>query len=156
MEIILLKDVEHVGMAKSLVKVKAGHARNYLIPQGLAIVANKANKNSLMQEIALQTERASKLLDEAKALAQTMSAKTLKVAAKAGTSGKIFGSVSTIQLAKSINEAFGIELNRKQIKLPDDVKMLGTYTATVNLHKEVTAPVKFEVYDDKDDKQEEA
>ncbi len=154
MEIILLKDVEHVGMAKSLVKVKAGHARNYLIPQGLAIVANKANKNSLMQEISLQKERAAKLLEEAKALAESMASKTIKVAAKAGTSGKIFGSVSTIQLAKTINEAFNIDINRKHIKLPEDVKMLGTYTATVHLHKEVLASVKFEVYDDKNDNAE--
>ena len=156
MEIILLKDVEHVGMAKSLVTVKAGYARNYLIPQGLAIVANKANKNSLMQEIALQKERAAKLLEEAKALAEKMAAQTVKVAAKAGTSGKIFGSVSTIQLAKVFGEAFGIELNRKQIKIGNDVKMLGTYTANVSLHKDVFAAVKFEVYDDKNDAAEEA
>ena len=154
MEIILLKDVEHVGMAKSLVSVKAGYARNYLIPQGLAIVANKANKNSLMQEITLQKERAAKLLDEAKALAEKMGSRSVKVPAKAGTSGKIFGSVSTIQLAKLFSEAFGIELNRKQIKITDDVKMLGTYTANVMLHKDVFASVKFEVYDDKDDVKE--
>jgi large subunit ribosomal protein L9 len=154
MEIILLKDVEHVGMAKSLVSVKAGYARNYLIPQGLAIVANKANKNSLMQEIALQKERAAKLLEEAKALAEKMGSRSVKVPAKAGTSGKIFGSVSTIQLAKLFSEAFGIELNRKQIKITDDVKMLGTYTASVALHKDVFASVKFEVYDDKDDVKE--
>ncbi|MCH2022680.1 MAG: 50S ribosomal protein L9 [Saprospiraceae bacterium] len=152
MEIILLKDVEHVGMAKSLVNVKAGHARNYLIPQGLAIVANEANKNSLMQEIIQQKERAAKILEEAKALAEQLNQTTLKVPAKAGTSGKIFGSVSTIQMSKILHETFGVEINRKDIKLPEDVKMLGTYTATVILHKELHATVKFEVFDDKEEK----
>lgn len=149
MDIILLKDVEHVGLAKSLVSVKAGYGRNYLIPQGLAIVANKANKNSLKQEIVQQEERAAKIIAEAKELAATISEKTLRIAAKAGTSGKIFGSVSNVQLANAIKDTLGIELDRKNIKLPDDVKVLGTYTAKIVLHKEVTAMVKFEVYDDK-------
>ncbi|MDC0231082.1 50S ribosomal protein L9 [Aureispira] len=152
MEIILLKDVEHVGMAKSLVNVKAGHARNYLIPQGLAIVANKANKNSLMQEIMQQKEKAAKILEEAKVLAEKLTQTTLKVPAKSGTSGKIFGSISTIQLSKILKETFGIEVNRKDIKLPEDVKMLGTYSATIMLHKELHATVKFEVFDDKEEK----
>ena len=83
MDIILLKDVEHVGLAKSLVSVKAGYARNYLIPQGMAIVANKANKNSLMQEIAQQEERAAKILEEAKVIAEKIVTAPLKIAAKA-------------------------------------------------------------------------
>lgn len=149
MEIILLKDVEHIGLAKALVSVKAGYARNYLIPQGLAIVANKANKNSLMQEILQQEERAKKILDEAKELAATLASKTLKIAAKAGTSGKIFGSVSNVQLVNALKDMFSIEIDKKKIKLPEEVKMLGTYTATINLHREVPASVKFEVYDDK-------
>lgn len=151
MEIILLKDVEHIGLAKALVSVKAGYARNYLIPQGLAIVANKANKNSLKQEILQQEERAQKILDEAKELATTLASKTLKIAAKAGTSGKIFGSVSNVQLVNAFKDTFGIEIDKKKIKLPEEVKMLGTYTATVALHREVPASVKFEVYDDKDE-----
>lgn len=151
MEIILLKDVEHIGLAKALVSVKAGYARNYLIPQGLAIVANKANKNSLMQEILQQEERAQKILDEAKELAATLATKTLKIAAKAGTSGKIFGSVSNVQLVNVLKDTCGIEIDKKKIKLPEEVKMLGTYTAVIALHKEVSASVKFEVYDDKDE-----
>ncbi|WMX16460.1 MULTISPECIES: 50S ribosomal protein L9 [unclassified Aureispira] len=151
MEIILLKDVEHIGLAKALVTVKAGYARNYLIPQGLAIVANKANKNSLKQEILQQEERAQKILDEAKELATTLASQTLKIAAKAGTSGKIFGSVSNVQLVNALKDTFGVEIDKKKIKLPEEVKMLGTYTAVVALHKEVSASVKFEVYDDKDE-----
>lgn len=155
MEIILLKDVQHVGLAKSLVKVKAGYARNYLIPQGLAIVANKANKNSLMQEIAQQEERAAKILAEAKATAEKLAETTLKIPAKAGTSGKIFGSVSTIQLANVIKEVHGLEIDRKSIKLPEEVKMLGTYAAKVSLHVKVQATVNFTVFDDKEETTEE-
>ena len=151
MEIILLKDVEHVGLASALVSVKAGYARNYLIPQGLAIVANKANKNSLMKKIKQQEERAAQMLADAKELAAKMGESSLKIAAKAGTSGKIFGSVTNVQIAASLKETFGIDVDRKNIKLPEEVKMLGTYTANIALHKEVLAPVKFEVYDDKEE-----
>ena len=156
MDIILLKDVEHVGLAKSLVTVKAGYARNFLIPRKLAIVANKANKNSLMQEIQQQEERAAKILVEAKELAVKLSDKTLRIAAKAGTSGKIFGSVSNVQIANAIKDTLGIELDRKNIKLPDEIKMIGTYTAKIVLHKEVMASVRFEVFDDKATTTEEA
>ncbi len=149
MEIILLKDVEHLGLAKSLVTVKAGFARNFLIPEGLAIVANKSNKNSLMQEINQQKEKAAKVLEEAKIFASKLADTTLKIPAKAGTSGKIFGSVSSVQISKVILETLGVEVNRKDIKLPEEVKMLGTYTANVFLHKELNASVKFEVFDDK-------
>jgi len=149
MEIILLKDVEHVGLKNGLVSVKAGYARNYLIPQGLAIVANKANKNSLMQSIKQQEERVAQMVTEAKELAEKLSTATLKIPAKAGTSGKIFGSVTNVQIAAALNDTFSINVDRKNIKLPEEVKMLGTYTANISLHKEVLAPVKFEVYDDK-------
>lgn len=149
MEIILLKDVEHVGLAKALVTVKAGYARNYLIPQGLAIVANKANKNSLRQEILQQEERAAKILEEAKELAADLATKTLDIAVKAGTSGKIFGSVSNVQLVNALKDQFGVEIDKKKIKLPEEVKMLGVYTAILNLHKEVQAPLKFKVDDDR-------
>lgn len=149
MEIILLKDVEYVGLANSIVEVKAGYARNYLIPQGLAIVANKRNKNILTQQIRLQEERAAKLLEEAKELAVKVTGATLRIAAKAGTSGKIFGSVTNVQVVQALNEALGLELNRKAVKISGEVKMLGDYSANVTLHKDVLAPVKFVVFDDK-------
>jgi large subunit ribosomal protein L9 len=151
MEIILLKDMDNLGLAKSVVSVKAGYARNYLIPQGFAIIANRANLNSLKQEIQLQEERAQKILDEANELAAKFAESTLKIPAKSGTSGKIFGSISSVQIAKAIQDTFDMEIDRKKIKLPSEVKMLGTYTAFVTLHKEVHAEMKFEVYDDKED-----
>lgn len=151
MEIILLKDMDNLGLAKSVVSVKAGYARNYLIPQGFAIIANRANLNSLKQEIQLQEERAQKILDEANELAAKFAESTLKIPAKSGTSGKIFGSISSVQIAKAMQDTFGLEIDRKKIKLPSEVKMLGTYTAFVTLHKEVHAEMKFEVYDDKEE-----
>jgi large subunit ribosomal protein L9 len=151
MEIILLKDMDNLGLAKSVVSVKAGYARNYLIPQGFAIIANRANLNSLKQEIQLQEERAQKILDEANELAAKFAESTLKIPAKSGTSGKIFGSISSVQIAKAIQDTFDMEIDRKKIKLPSEVKMLGTYTAFVTLHKEVHAEMKFEVYDDKEE-----
>lgn len=151
MEIILLKDMDNLGLAKSVVSVKAGYARNYLIPQGFAIIANRANLNSLKQEIQLQQERAQKILDAANELAAKFAESTIKIPAKSGTSGKIFGSISSVQIAKAIQDTFDMEIDRKKIKLPSEVKMLGTYTAFVTLHKEVHAEMKFEVYDDKEE-----
>ena len=143
--------MDNLGLAKSVVSVKAGYARNYLIPQGFAIIANRANLNSLKQEIQLQEERAQKILDEANELAAKFAESTLKIPAKSGTSGKIFGSISSVQIAKAIQDTFDMEIDRKKIKLPSEVKMLGTYTAFVTLHKEVHAEMKFEVYDDKEE-----
>ena len=148
MEIILLQDIDNLGLANSVVTVKAGYARNYLIPQGKAIVANTPNKNSLMVQIKQQEERAAQLLQEQKAAAEKLESNTIKIAAKAGTSGKIFGSVNAIQLVAAIKESLDIDLDKKVVKMPAEVKSLGNYTATVNLSKEVSCTVKFDVYDD--------
>ena len=148
MEIILLQDIDNLGLANSVVTVKAGYARNYLIPQGKAIVANTPNKNSLMVQIKQQEERAATLLQEQKATAEKLESNTIKIAAKAGTSGKIFGSVNAIQLVAAIKESLDIDLDKKGVKMPAEVKSLGNYTATVNLSKDVSCTVKFDVYDD--------
>ena len=104
MEIILLQDIDNLGLANSVVTVKAGYARNYLIPQGKAIVANTSNKNSLMVQIKQQEERAALLLQEQRSLAEKLESTTIRIAAKAGTSGKIFGSVNAIQLVAAIKD----------------------------------------------------
>lgn len=148
MEIILLQDIDNLGLANSLVTVKAGYARNYLIPQGKAIVANTSNKNSLMVQIKQQEERAAQLLQEQRDLAEKLESTTIRIAAKAGTSGKIFGSVNAIQLVAAIKETLGVDVNKKGVKMPAEVKSLGAYNASVNLGKEVVCTVKFDVYDD--------
>jgi len=148
MEIILLKNVIKLGLANSVVSVKPGYARNFLIPQGMAIEASTRNRNILQQKISQQQERASKLLEEARELAVRLTATPLRIAAKAGTSGKIFGSVTNVQIGQAIEQALSLELDRRSINIVEEVKMLGSYTAKVHVHPEVFATVTFEVYDD--------
>jgi large subunit ribosomal protein L9 len=149
MEIILMKDVENLGYSNTLVKVKPGYARNFLIPQGFAIVANKVNKEALTVQIKAQEERIRQMMAENAALTEKLEATTIKIATKAGTSGKIFGSVSYVHIANAVREKFGIELDKKKIRMPEEIKMLGKYTCEVILMKEVKpAKVTFEVYND--------
>lgn len=149
MEIILMKDVENLGYANTLVKVKPGYARNFLIPQGIAIVANKKNKETLMDQIQAQEERIRKMMAENAVLTEKLEGTVLKIATKAGTSGKIFGSVSYVHIANILRELYGLELDKKKIRMPEEVKMLGKYTCELVLMKEVRpAKVTFEVYND--------
>lgn len=148
MEIILLKDVDNVGDKHTIVKVKDGFGRNYLIPQGLALVANSTNRRKLNEIIRLDELQESKRLDVYQEMANKLAGATLRIGAKAGTSGKIFGSVNNSQLAAAIKEQFELEIERRKIEIPEEVKTLGTYTANINLHKEVKATVTFEVVED--------
>ena len=148
MEIILLKDVDNVGDKHTIVKVKDGFGRNYLIPRGLALVANSTNRRKLKEIIRLDELQESKRLDVYQEMANKLAGATLRIGAKAGTSGKIFGSVNNSQLAAAIKEQFELEIERRKIEIPEEVKTLGTYTANINLHKEVKATVTFEVVED--------
>jgi large subunit ribosomal protein L9 len=148
MEIIMLQDVEKVGDKHSLVKVKDGYGRNYLIPKGLAIIANKANKSRLDEMLKQDAAKEAKRVDTYKEMAAKLTGKTLKIAAKAATTGKIFGSVSTVQIAQALKDQLGIEVERKKISLPEEVKNLGTYSADIIFHPDVPATVAFEVVED--------
>ena len=145
MEIILLHDVEHVGYKHELVTVKDGYGRNYLIPQGLALIANGANKARLKELQRREESMEAKRLGEYQEMAAKLDGQVLKIGAKAGTSGKIFGSVTTIQVANALKEQFDLDVERRKVQLPDDVKELGTYKMVLNLHKEVQPEVTFEV-----------
>ncbi len=145
MEIILLKDVDRVGYKHEVVTVKNGYGRNYLIPQKLAVIANPTNMKKLEALRAEEEAKEAARLDEYKALASQLEGKTLKVGVKAGTSGKIFGSVTNIQIANAIKEQLGVDIERRKIVLPTDVKEVGTYAADINLHKEVSFPLDFEL-----------
>jgi large subunit ribosomal protein L9 len=145
MEIILLKNIEKVGTKFDIVNVKAGYGRNYLIPQKLAIVANERNRNNLESFKRQEAAKLGKRLDEFKAVADKLQGQVLKMEVKAGTSGKIFGSVTNIQLARALKEQLEIEVDRHSILLPENVKMLGTYTASLDLHPEVDAKFDFVV-----------
>ncbi len=145
MEIILKKDLKGLGYKNDIVKVKNGYGRNFLIPQGVAVLATDSNKKMQAEEIKQSSFKEQKLRTEATATATKLSEVTVKVGAKAGESGKIFGSVTNIQLAEALKKA-GYDLERKNIEMNEDaIKTLGAYTAKVRLFKEISATINFEV-----------
>lgn len=148
MEIILLQDIENVGDKHTIVKVKDGFGRNYLIPRGMALVANDTNRRKLAELVRVDDARENKRLDFYRDIATQLAGITLRIGAKSGTSGKIFGSVTNVQLAAAIKDQLNIDIERRKISIPEEVKTLGMYTADINLHKEVQATVNFEVKED--------
>ena len=138
MEIILIQDVERLGNADDIVSVKNGYARNYLIPQKKAIAATETAKKILAENTKQRAHKETKLREEAQAIAEQLANKKITIGAKVSSSGKIFGSVNTIQIAEAINKK-GFEIDRKQIKLPtDSIKEVGSYTADIKLYKDVS------------------
>ena len=145
MDIILQEDIDQLGSKNDIVSVKTGYARNFLIPQGKAIAATESARKIVAEVIRQQSHKAAKALEAAQGVVESLNKLNVKIGAKAGESGKIFGSVNNIQLAEAI-QAAGYDVERKQIKLSDDtIKELGTYEATVKVHKDAVATVKFEV-----------
>ncbi|MEL7020829.1 MAG: 50S ribosomal protein L9 [Bacteroidota bacterium] len=145
MDIILLENVDKVGEKFDVVTVKDGYARNYLIPQKMALIANHTNMRRLEDYRHREAKREEAMLSEYQAMAKQLEGKVLKIGAKAGTSGKIFGSVTALQIANALRDQLEIDIPRRKVELPDDVKMLGSYKATLKLHREVTPEVEFEV-----------
>lgn len=145
MEIILLKDVEKLGYKHDIVTVKNGYGRNYLIPQGMAVIANVTNKGKLDTIIADIESKETAKLDDYKALAEKLGGQTIKIGVKAGTSGKIFGSVTNIQVANALVEQYQSEIERKKIILDENIKEVGTYEVVLQLHKEVSATMNIEL-----------
>jgi len=140
MEIILNEDIDKLGYKNDIVDVKPGYARNYLIPQGMAKVANEPNKKMLRENLRQASHKTEKIKQDAENLSRQLEATNVSVTTKVGTSGKIFGSVNTQHIAKALKEK-GFDIDRKKIKLNEDIKYLGTYTAEVDLHKEVKATI---------------
>ena len=145
MEVILLKDVEKLGDRHEIVTVKGGYGRNFLIPQKMAIVANAINVKKLDEIKAKEAAELAKRLGEFQAIAERLKGEVLTIGAKAGTTEKIFGSVTNIQIAQALKDQLDIEIDRKKISLPEEVKELGTYTAMADLHPEVDCQIHFEV-----------
>jgi len=148
MEIILLKDIDSLGERHEVVKVKPGYARNYLIPGKLALTANATNRAKLEKLRADEASHEADRITDFKALAAKLEGQTLRIGAKAGTTGKIFGSVTNVQIVKALKDQMGIEVIRKKVELPEEVKVLGQYTAIVNFHPEVQSRVQFEVVEE--------
>lgn len=145
MEVILKKDVDRLGYKDELVKVKNGYARNFLIPQKLAVLATESAKKVLAENVKQRAHKEEKIKGEAEAIALQIEKLAIKVGAKAGEKGKIFGSVNNIQLAEALKEA-GFEIDRKKIVLQSDaIKNLGAYEAVITLHKNVKVNLNFEV-----------
>ncbi|MEM9258773.1 MAG: 50S ribosomal protein L9 [Bacteroidota bacterium] len=145
MKVIMLKDVDKVGDKHEVIEVKAGFGRNYLLPRGLAILANKSNMGRLNEMIRREEAQEQKRLDVYQAIAGQLKGQTLKVGAKAGTSGRIFGSITQLQVKNHLQEQFGVEVERKKIVLPEEAKELGEYTLTLKLHPEVIHEMTMEV-----------
>ncbi len=145
MDIILLKDLDKVGDKYQVVTVKDGYGRNYLIPQKMAVIANATNMKKLDDLKAKEEAERAARLSEFQEVANKLVGQTLRIGAKSGTSGKIFGSITSIQLASALKEQFGVEIERRRVNLPEDISTLGTYTAVLDLHPEVQANVDFEV-----------
>ena len=145
MDVILLQTIDKLGDKHEVVTVKNGYGRNYLIPQKKALIANDTNMRRLEDLKKREERRELKMSDHYKAMAEGLEGKVLKIGAKAGAEGKIFGSVTAIQIASAMKDQLGIELERRKITIPDEVKVVGTYTADLNLHPEVQAKVNFEV-----------
>jgi large subunit ribosomal protein L9 len=146
MEIILKKDVAGVGYKNDLLTVKDGFGRNYLIPQGLAIVATESEKKQLSELKKQQAFKEEKVKNEALDIAKAIENVELKIAVKAGTSGKVFGSVNNVMVANAIKEQKNLEIDRKKIILDEShIKEVGKYKAVIKLHKEVSIEVDLDV-----------
>jgi large subunit ribosomal protein L9 len=145
MQIILIKDVDNLGAAHELVDVKPGYARNYLIPQKYAIEASGSNLKVLEERRKQLQKREEKLMAQIAEVRKVLGESPVKLGAKIGTSGKIFGSVTAIQLARAIREQKGYEIDRRRISIVDEVKETGTYKAQIDFGKENVVELEFEV-----------
>ena len=147
MEVILKQDVPNLGYTNEKVNVKPGYGRNFLIPQGIAILATETNKKILAENLKQKTHKEDKVRNEAEELAKGLKDLTVKIGAKAAESGKIFGSVNAIQIAQALKDQFKFDIDRKKIHVDGEhIKELGTYKAHIILHKEVQLDINFEVF----------
>jgi large subunit ribosomal protein L9 len=144
MEIILLQDIKNLGYKNEIVKVKNGFANNYLIPNGMAIIATASNKKVQAENMKQQAYKEDRVRNEAEALREKINGLHLKVAAKASSTGKIFGSVNNIMVAEALREQHEIDIDRKKIHF-ESVKEVGTFKATIMIFKDVEAEFTCEV-----------
>ncbi len=146
MDIILKEDIKGLGYKNDIVSVKPGYGRNYLIPQGFAIIANKANTKMIEENVRQAAHKAEKVKADAQEIADKLSGLTLEIKTKAGESGKIFGAITALQVSDALTEK-GFNIDRKKISL-GSIKEVGEHTAEVDLHKEIKTEVKLNVVGD--------
>ncbi len=148
MEVILRQDVENLGFANDVVKVRDGYARNFLLPRGLAVSATTSERKQLAETMKQRAHKEAKVKAEAEKFAGMLVDKTIKIGAKVGEKGKIFGSVNTIMLADAF-KMLGVEIDRKHIKLKGEaIKTVGKYEAEVVFHRDVIKQIPFEVVEE--------
>jgi len=144
MKIILKEDIKKIGKMGQIVDVANGYARNYLVPKGLAVEASTKNLRSLEHERKIIQEKAKKLKDSAQDIASRISSMTLTIKAKAGEEEKLFGSVTTMDIAEALlNE--GLEIDKKKISLEEPIKRLGSYSVQIKLHSDVSVPLNIQI-----------
>jgi len=144
MQVILLEDVINLGYKDDVVNVKSGYGRNYLIPQKKAVIASESAKKVLAENLSQRAHKVAKIKGDAQTVAAKMEGLTLTIGAKTSSTGTIFGSVTNIQIAEELAKK-GFEIDRKTIILKEPVKEVGSYKATVKLHKEISVEIPFEV-----------
>ena len=145
MEVILLKDLGTLGDKHDIVKVKNGYGRNYLIPKGLGVIANTSNLARLDEIKAKDKAEEDKKIGEFQAIMTKVDGQSLKIGVKAGTSGKIFGSITPISISQALKEQYDVDVPRKKITIDEEIKEIGTYTAQLALHETVKGSVNFEL-----------
>jgi len=145
MQVILIQYVDNLGGANELVTVKNGYARNYLIPNKLAVEASPSNLKQLEERLKQQKKREEKMLSEINNVIDVLKQGPVKIGAKVGASEKIFGSVTSVQVAKAIRDQKGYEIDRRRISLTDDIKELGSYKASIDFGNGHTTEVELEV-----------
>ena len=144
MELILIEDVAGLGYKNDIVSVKKGYGRNYLIPQGKAVIASESARKVLAENLKQRAHKLAKIKADAEELAAKLAPVALTIATKVSATGTIFGAVGNIQIAEALAK-LGFEIDRKTIVVKDTVKEVGSYKATVKLHKEVSVEIPFEV-----------
>src|SRR5690606_34470733 len=144
MKVILKQDVKSLGFTNDIVEVKNGFANNFLIPKGMAMVANTGNVKMVTETVKQTKFKQEKIKQEAESLAGKINGIELQIGAKAGAIGKIFGSITPLQISQAL-KAKGYEIDRRKIVLDSDIKNVGTYTATINLHRETSVQINIEV-----------
>ncbi|MBK7887621.1 MAG: 50S ribosomal protein L9 [Bacteroidetes bacterium] len=145
MEIILKQDVKNLGYADDIVKVRNGYGRNYLIPNGYAVIANDTNKKIHAEVVKQRAHKIGKLRMDADKLAAALEGVTLSIGAKVGENGKLFGSVTSQQLVDKL-KSMGYAIDKKQVVMPEEhIKKTGNYTAEVIVHRDIRAKLNFEV-----------
>jgi large subunit ribosomal protein L9 len=145
MQVILIQDVNNLGGTNEVVSVKNGYARNFLFPRQMAVEASPSNMKQLEERLKQQKKKEEKMLAEVNKVIEVLKESPLKIGAKTGTSGKIFGSVTSVQIARAIRDQKGYEIDRRRIHLVDDVKELGNYKAKIDFGNGQETEVELEV-----------